>query len=49
LQEACEKREKARLEKKWKVADECRDYILSKGYVIEDTPKGARLKKQKGG
>lgn len=45
LQEALEKRIKARQEKNWKAADELRDYILQNGYVIEDTPQGARLKK----
>jgi cysteinyl-tRNA synthetase len=45
LQALLEQREKARLSKNWKSADECRDAILSKGYVIEDTPQGARLKK----
>ncbi len=45
LQDLLEQREKARLSKNWKSADECRDAIYSKGYVIEDTPQGARLKK----
>ncbi len=38
-------RQKARAEKDWKRADACRDELLSKGYLIEDTPAGARLKK----
>lgn len=46
LQEALEQRERARAEKNWKKADECRDLILSQGYLIEDTPSGARLKKR---
>ena len=46
LQEMLAKREKARSEKAWKEADACRDYILSHGYLIEDTPNGPRLKKQ---
>ncbi|OGN63928.1 MAG: cysteine--tRNA ligase [Chlamydiae bacterium RIFCSPHIGHO2_12_FULL_49_9] len=41
-----EKREKARRERNFKVSDEMRDAILEKGYLIEDTPNGARLKKQ---
>ncbi len=45
LQEAFERRLQARKEKNWKLADELRDYIHSKGYMIEDTPQGARLKK----
>jgi cysteinyl-tRNA synthetase len=46
LQEALEKRIQARKEKNWSQADSLRDYIHSQGYVIEDTPKGARLKKE---
>jgi len=45
LEEALQKRETARAEKNWKLADECRDLIQSRGYIIEDTPHGARLKK----
>jgi cysteinyl-tRNA synthetase len=45
LEEALKKREAARLAKNWKLADECRDLIQSAGYMIEDTPQGARLKK----
>ena len=46
LEEALKKRESARAEKNWKLADECRDLIQSRGYFIEDTPQGARLKKR---
>ncbi len=46
LEDALKKRETARAEKNWKMADECRDLILSRGYLIEDTPHGARLKKR---
>jgi cysteinyl-tRNA synthetase len=45
LQDALAKRERARVEKNWKVADECRAFITAQGYLIEDTPAGARLKK----
>jgi cysteinyl-tRNA synthetase len=45
LQEAFEKRLKARQEKNWKLADELRDFIHQRGYIIEDTPQGVRLKK----
>lgn len=45
LQEAFERRLKARQEKNWKLADELRDFIQQRGYIIEDTPHGARLKK----
>ena len=42
------KREEARVAKNWKEADACRDLLLSKGFCIEDTPTGARLKKKDG-
>jgi cysteinyl-tRNA synthetase len=45
LLQALEKRQKARGEKNWAVADECRDFIASFGYKIEDSPSGAYLKK----
>ena len=41
-----EQRETARKEKNWRVSDQMRDAIYARGYVIEDTPKGARLKKK---
>ncbi|MBN1914717.1 MAG: cysteine--tRNA ligase [Parachlamydiales bacterium] len=43
--DALSKRDKAREEKNFLLADELRDFIASKGYVIEDTPKGSRIKK----
>ncbi len=45
IQIAMQKREKAREEKNWKLADELREYIYSEGYFIEDTPSGLRVKK----
>ncbi len=45
LQEAFERRLQARKDKNWKLADELRDFIQQRGYTIEDTPHGARLKK----
>jgi cysteinyl-tRNA synthetase len=45
LSEALEKRMQARKEKNWAMADNLRDFILSHGYVIEDTSSGAKLKK----
>lgn len=41
-----ELRETARREKNWRISDEMRQAIESKGYLIEDTPGGARLKKK---
>lgn len=45
LEEALAKRIEARQQKNWTLADNLRDFISSHGYVIEDTPQGARLKK----
>lgn len=43
--EMLEKREKARHAKNWQLADALRDEIVSKGYIIDDTPSGAYVKK----
>lgn len=45
--EALRKRQEARQNKDWNAADRERDFILSQGYLIEDTPEGARLKKNR--
>lgn len=45
IQKAFEERLQARKDKNWKLADSLRDYIYNEGYHIEDTSKGARLKK----
>lgn len=45
LEEALAKRMEARKQKNWAEADQLRNFILSRGYVIEDTAQGARLKK----
>lgn len=45
LEEALKARIEARKNKNWTESDKLRDFIASKGYVIEDTPAGARLKK----
>lgn len=47
IQEAFQLRLNARQEKNWVLADQLRDHIHNEGYLIEDTPKGARLKKVK--
>jgi cysteinyl-tRNA synthetase len=46
LQKLLEKREVARREKNFRLSDEIRDQILASGYLIEDTPYGARLKRK---
>ncbi len=43
--ELVEERERARREKNWEKADRIREEIKSKGYIIEDTPQGPRIKK----
>lgn len=43
--ELLEEREKARKEKNWEKADKIREEIKNKGYIIEDTPQGPRIKK----
>jgi cysteinyl-tRNA synthetase len=45
LQAVFEQRLQARQDKNWKLADELRDMIQQRGYLIEDTPHGPRLKK----
>ncbi|MGM0440581.1 MAG: cysteine--tRNA ligase [Chlamydiota bacterium] len=45
LLDALEERQQARRERNWEHADALRDYIQSRGYIIEDTPNGARLKR----
>lgn len=45
LQEMLQKRIQARKDKNWALSDSLRDQIVARGYVIEDTPQGARLKK----
>lgn len=41
-----EKRETARKTKNFALSDQMRDEILARGYLIEDTPTGARLKRK---
>jgi cysteinyl-tRNA synthetase len=46
LQEMLQKRVEARKNKEWALADQLRCEIQAAGYLIEDTPHGARLKKK---
>ncbi len=46
LHDALEKRNQARKDKNWALADNLRDYIVNSGYTIEDTARGARLIKK---
>jgi len=43
LTELAQRREQARQTKNWKEADRLRQEILTRGYVVEDTPQGPRL------
>lgn len=45
LQQAFEQRLEARKNKNWQLADELRAFISQRGYTIEDTPNGPRLKR----
>lgn len=46
VEDALAKRKEARKFKDFKLADELRDFILDQGYIIEDFPDGAKLKKK---
>jgi cysteinyl-tRNA synthetase len=45
IKELADKRVEARKAKSWAEADELRDEIKQKGYIVEDTPDGYRVKK----
>ena len=45
IQKLIKKREEARKRKDWKTADEIREKIKSMGYIVEDTPKGTKVRK----
>lgn len=42
-----QQRQEARAAKQWQLADQLRDAIQAKGYIIEDSPDGPRLKQLK--
>ncbi|MFN0065302.1 MAG: cysteine--tRNA ligase [Chlamydiales bacterium] len=46
LVEMLEKRNQARHDRNWALADQLRNEILASGYLIEDTAQGVRLKKK---
>lgn len=46
LNQLLEQRQQARIAKNWALADQMRDQITQRGYLIEDTPSGAFLKKR---
>jgi cysteinyl-tRNA synthetase len=45
VQRLVDERENARKEKNWKMSDELRDKILNKGYLLEDSKDGVKVKK----
>lgn len=40
-------RQEARVQKNWKLADEIRDKLKDKGFVVEDTPLGPKIRKDR--
>jgi cysteinyl-tRNA synthetase len=46
IRAALEERDKAKKNKEFKKADEIRERLLAAGYVVEDTPAGARVRKR---
>ena len=46
VKELVDKREEARKKKDWKTADSIRKKVLEKGFVLEDTKEGVRVKKK---
>lgn len=47
IKKLLEKRENLRKQKKWQEADKIREEIEEKGFIIEDTPKGPKIKLKK--
>ena len=47
IEKLINERNSAREQKNWKKADEIRDYLSSKGIVLEDRPDGTDWKTQK--
>jgi cysteinyl-tRNA synthetase len=45
IKELADKREKARKDKNWKEADRLRDEIKKKGFLVEDSSQGIKIKK----
>ena len=47
IKDLAEQRQKARQEKNFALADKIRDEIVSRGFILEDTPSGVVIKKNK--
>ena len=45
IKKLADEREKARSEKNWQLADSLREQILQKGFFLDDTPEGTKIKK----
>ena len=43
IRKLVEERQQARKDKNWARADEIRDYLAEKGYVLKDTPQGVQI------
>jgi cysteinyl-tRNA synthetase len=46
IQKLVDEREQARVDKDWAKSDELRDLLAERGYVVEDTDKGPKLKQK---
>ena len=47
IRKMAEERAAARKEKNWKRSDELRDAIKAAGYILEDTPQGQKIRKNR--
>ena len=48
IQEMVDAREDARKSKDWAAADRLRDEIAARGYSVEDTPEGPKVRRTSG-
>jgi cysteinyl-tRNA synthetase len=48
IKEMVDRRQQARKDKNWKLADEIRDQLSAMGYQLEDTPQGPKVSKKQG-
>ena len=47
IQELIDRRQQARKEKNWKLADEIRDKLKGMGIILEDTPQGVKVRRER--
>jgi cysteinyl-tRNA synthetase len=46
VQALADQRQAARVAKQWKESDRLRDEIARRGWIVQDTPQGPKLKKK---